>query len=54
MITHALQYFKGGQIYRPTETECAYNIGGHAWFVVGLGYEGSQPYYIIKNSWGTT
>ncbi|VDN20959.1 unnamed protein product [Gongylonema pulchrum] len=54
LITHALQHFKGGQIYRPTQAECTSNVGGHAWLVAGIDYEGNNPYYIIKNSWGTS
>ncbi|VDK60679.1 unnamed protein product [Gongylonema pulchrum] len=54
MVTRALQYFKGGQVYRPTQAECAATIGGHGWLVAGIGYEGNSPYYIIKNSWGTS
>lgn len=54
MATQALQYFKGGQVYRPSKADCAASIGGHAWLIAGLDYEGNNPYYIIKNSWGTT
>ncbi|VDN44727.1 unnamed protein product [Gongylonema pulchrum] len=54
MIPRSMQYFKSGQVYRPTQAECASNIGGHAWLVAGIDYEGNSPYYIIKNSWGTS
>ncbi|VDN23824.1 unnamed protein product [Gongylonema pulchrum] len=54
LVTHAMQYFKGGLVYRPTQAECASNVGGHAWLIAGLDYEGNNPYYIIKNSWGTS
>ncbi|VDN37358.1 unnamed protein product [Gongylonema pulchrum] len=53
-MTHALQYYKGGQVYRPTQAECASNVGGHAWLIAGLDYEGENPYYIIKNSFGAS
>ncbi|VDN24206.1 unnamed protein product [Gongylonema pulchrum] len=54
MVPKAMKHYKGGQVYRPTEAECASTLGGHGWLVVGIGYKGNKPYYIIKNSWGTS
>jgi len=45
----AFQFYTGG-VFTGT---CGKNLD-HGVLVVGYGTDGSNPYYIVKNSWGTS
>ncbi|KHN77447.1 Cathepsin W [Toxocara canis] len=51
-ITTPLYHYTTG-IFRPNESECEASNDYHVWTIVGFGVHGDQPYWIIKNSWGT-
>ena len=48
--TRTFQMYKSGVI---TGTSCGTNLD-HGVLVAGYGTEGSQPYWLVKNSWGTS
>ncbi|EFO93490.1 hypothetical protein CRE_29187 [Caenorhabditis remanei] len=42
-------------VYNPSEHECRdESLGYHAMTLIGYGTEGNQPYWIVKNSWGSS
>lgn len=45
-------YYQSG-VYHPSVSQCQNPVGYHAITVVGYGVENNQPYWLIKNSWGT-
>lgn len=48
-----MQYYHGG-ISHPLTSACSPTSINHAVLAVGFGVEKDMPYWIIKNSWGTT
>ncbi|CAJ0593407.1 unnamed protein product [Cylicocyclus nassatus] len=52
-VTKALYSYRSG-IFAPTQEDCEeHSLGSHALTIVGYGTEGQQPYWLVKNSWGT-
>lgn len=50
IIWNGMQYYRGNRVFIPQD--CGDGYHRHAWLIAGFGYEGSQPFYYIKNSWG--
>ncbi|CAD5208695.1 unnamed protein product [Bursaphelenchus xylophilus] len=47
-----LQYYSRG-VFHPTSSRCSPRGLNHAVTLVGYGVDGKDPYWLVKNSWGT-
>ncbi|CAI5454793.1 unnamed protein product [Caenorhabditis angaria] len=53
-VVKSMYSYRSG-IYNPSEEDCEEkSMGSHALTIVGYGVEGSQPFWIVKNSWGSS
>ncbi|PIO58227.1 papain family cysteine protease, partial [Teladorsagia circumcincta] len=52
-VTKSMYSYRSG-IFAPSKTDCEqHSMGSHALTFVGYGTENGQPYWLVKNSWGT-
>ncbi|ETN70308.1 papain family cysteine protease [Necator americanus] len=52
-VTKSLYSYRSG-IFSPSKEDCEeHSLGSHALTFVGYGTEGGQPYWLVKNSWGS-
>ncbi|KAK5969177.1 Cathepsin F [Trichostrongylus colubriformis] len=52
-VTKSMYSYRSG-IFSPSQFDCEqHSLGSHALIFVGYGTENGQPYWLVKNSWGT-
>nr|CDJ81168.1 Proteinase inhibitor I29 and Peptidase C1A domain containing protein [Haemonchus contortus] len=52
-VTKSMYSYRSG-IFAPTQEDCEqHSLGSHALTFVGYGTENGQPYWLVKNSWGS-
>ncbi|KAK6056718.1 hypothetical protein COOONC_05775 [Cooperia oncophora] len=52
-VTKSMYSYRSG-IFSPSQTDCEkHSLGSHALTFVGYGTENGQPYWLVKNSWGS-
>ncbi|VDL83029.1 unnamed protein product [Nippostrongylus brasiliensis] len=52
-VTKAMYSYRSG-VFSPSKEDCEkHSLGSHALTFIGYGTENGQPFWLVKNSWGS-